>query len=379
MQPNSAQPPNWHSDFDLSLTRALVPLRDMSEQYLLELLDHAQVDTVFRGQTLFEAGAFDGCHVYLLYGDVSLTDNRGNYARVKGGDTLLPIAHRQPRVVTAMAETDCSVLRIDSEKLDKLLTWSEVADYLLLNISRQPDMDEDVDWMMTVLKSNLFFKVPPLNVENIFSRLEAVVVQSGEVIIRQGEVGEHCYFIKEGDAVVTRHDGTANHHVADITVGRCFGEDALVNETVRNASVTMKTNGVLMTLAKQDFYRLLKEPEVASISLRELEAARAQGAVCVDARGEEEYNLGHMPEAVNLPLNLLAMKSRLLKPEVRYIFYCDTGRRSRAAAHLLARHGIQALALDRCRDIFVQPQWREKLDTRNNFVLRDGRPSQGDL
>lgn len=378
MQPQSHVPPAPSSDFDLSLTRTLVPLRDMSEQHLLELLDHAEAETVFRGQVLFEAGSFDGCHVYLLFGEVSLTDGDGNYTQIKGGDTLLPIAHQQPRAVTATAETDCSVLRIDSEKLDKLLTWSEVADYLLLTISRQPDLDEDVDWMMTVLKSNLFFKVPPLNVDDIFARLEPMTVQNGDVILRQGEIGDRCYFIKEGSAVVTRNDGQGNRHLADITAGRCFGEDALVNKTVRNATVTMKTNGVLMTLDKQDFYRLLKEPQVAGVTLQNLDGAAAEGAVCVDVRGEEEYNTGHLPQAVNLPLNLLAIKSRLLTAEQRYIFYCDTGRRSRAAAHLLARQGIRALALENCRDLFTQARWRGTLERRNNYVLRDGRPALGD-
>jgi hypothetical protein len=54
-------------------------------------------------------------------------------------------------------------LRI-GERLDQLLTWSEIADYLQLRISRQRDLDEDIDWMMTVLRSNLFFKAPPINV-----------------------------------------------------------------------------------------------------------------------------------------------------------------------------------------------------------------------
>lgn len=179
----------------------------------------------------------------------------------------MPIAHHQPRAFTAIAESDCSLLRIDSDRLDKLLTWSEVADYLQLSISRQRDLDEDVDWMMTVLKSNLFFKVPPLNVEHIFSRLTPQVVYSGDVIIRQGEMGDFCYFIKEGEAEVTRHIDGKRQHLATIGIGRCFGEDALVNETVRNASVSMSSDGVLMRLDKQDFYRLLKEPNVASIEL----------------------------------------------------------------------------------------------------------------
>lgn len=358
-------------EFDLNLTRTLVPLKEMSESHLLALLNDALIETVCAGQTLFAAGNYDAHHVYLLHGDVALVDDAGHRSRIKGRSSLFPIAHHQPRLLTAIAETDCSVLRIDSERLDKLLTWSQVADYLQLIISRERDLDEDVDWMMTVLKSNLFFKVPPLNVEQIFSRLTPQVVYAGDVVIRQGEMGEQCYFIKEGEADVTRHSDNKRQHLATIGVGRCFGEDALVNETMRNATVMMRTDGVLMRLDKQDFYRLLKEPSVSSLAYNELEDQLAKGVVAVDVRSEEEYSEAHLPRAVNIPLNILAIKSRLLNKNNLYIFYCDTGRRSRAAAYLLSVHGYKTLALDNCNQLFTG-SGKTLLTDRRNYVLRDG-------
>src|SRR5690625_6415031 len=113
--------------------------------------------------------------------------------------------------------------------------------------------------MLTVLKYNLFFKFTPINVEQIFSRLEPQVVYAGDTILRQGELGDYAYFIKEGQAEVTRHQGGAHQHLANISTGRCFGEDALVNEAPRNATIKMLTDGVLMRLSKHDFYRLRSE------------------------------------------------------------------------------------------------------------------------
>lgn len=360
------------TEFDLNLTRTLVPLKDMTESHLLALLDDAVVEDICAGQTLFAVGSYDAQHVYLLHGDVSLVLEDGSRTQIKGRSSLMPIAHHQPRQFTAVADTDCSVLRINSERLDKMLTWSQVADYLQLMISRERDLDEDVDWMMVVLKSNLFFKVPPLNVEQIFSRLSPQVVYAGDVIIRQGEMGDQCYFIKEGEADVTRHSESGRHHLASIGVGRCFGEDALVNETVRNATVMMRTDGVLMRLGKHDFYRLLKEPSVATLALNELEECIAKGVVAVDVRSDEEYSEAHLPQAVNIPLNILAIKSRLLTKDKLYIFYCDTGRRSRAAAHLLALHGYKTLALENCTHLFTQSGLQQYLNDVQNYVLRDG-------
>lgn len=376
MQPQKSMMPA-RVEFDLSLTRTLVPLKDMSEAHLLELLSNSDSEIICAGQTIFARGSYDAHHIYLLHGNVRLVDENNGSTLVKGRSSLLPIAHHQPRLVTAIAESDCSVLRVDSERLDKLLAWSQVADYLQLNISRQRDLDEDIDWMMTVLKSNLFFKVPPINVEEIFSLLTPQVVYAGDVVIRQGELGDRCYFIKEGQAEVWRHSESGRQLLAGVGVGRCFGEDALVNEAPRNASVVMKTDGVLMTLNKQDFFRLLKEPQVASVSLESYAEKIATGAVAVDVRSEEEYSELHLNSAVNIPLNLLGIKSRMLDKNRTYIFYCNTGRRSRAAAHLLTQQGYQAFALDDCVNLFSQTRWQPLLDSSSNFLLRDGVAQKG--
>lgn len=371
MQPQKSIVP-MRVEFDLSLTRTLVPLKDMSEAHLLELLSDSDTEVICAGQTIFARGNYDAHHVYLLHGNVTLVDENNVTGLIKGRSTLLPIAHHQPRLVTAVAESDCSILRINSERLDKMVAWSQVADYLQLNISRQRDLDEDIDWMMTVLKSNLFFKVPPINVEEIFSRLIPQVVYAGDVVIRQGELGDQCYFIKEGEAEVWRHNESGRQHLANIGVGRCFGEDALVNEAPRNASVIMQTDGVLMRLDKQDFFRLLKEPQVPSVTLESYAERIAAGAVAVDVRSEEEYAELHLHSAVNVPLNLLGIKSRMLDKNRPYIFYCNTGRRSRAAAHLLTQQGYQAFALDDCISLFAQARWNQLLDNCFNYVLRDG-------
>jgi CRP-like cAMP-binding protein len=372
------QADNLHeNEIDLALTRTLVPLKDMSEAHLLDLLHNSSVEMTFTGQTLFSAGSFDGDHIYLLHGDVALTDGNGNRRLVKGRSTLMPLSAYQPRRETAVAESDGSILRIDSERLDKLLTWSQVSDYLQLNISRQRDLDEDIEWMMTVLKSNLFFKVPPINVEQIFSRLEPQLVYTGDTILRQGELGDYCYFIKEGQAEVIRHQGEQRQHLATITTGRCFGEDALVNDAPRNASVRMLTDGVLMRLSKHDFYRLLREPQVDSLALDMMADAVKAGAVCVDMRSEEEYSAGHLAGAVNIPLSLLAIKARLLSDQVQYICYCNTGRRSRAAAHLLKKQGHNAVALEDCTALFNDPKRDCHLEHDTNYLLRQGLAVRG--
>lgn len=353
---------------DMDITSTLVPLKSMTQSHLYQLLQGAEVVDYFRGQAIFKQGDYDGCHLYLLHGDVTLASLDGSATSAKGSTDLFPLDHHQPRQRTATAESDCRILKLKSQQLSELLTWSQVAEYLLIDIAYQRDLDEDVDWMSTVLKSNLFFKVPPTNVSSIFDRLTPMLVSAGEVILQQGQVGDECYFIKEGDAVVTRASSKNSESVfvANIGAGRCFGEDALVNETVRNATVTMKTDGVLMRLEKHDFIRLLKEPEVASVSW--VKALEQSNTMFIDVRTSDEYEQGHIAGAVNLPLNLLRLKTRLMAKEKDYLLYCDDSRRSRAATYLLSNLGFKVAVIDNGLLSHESPE----LETKIGHLLKQG-------
>lgn len=357
---------------DLQQATSFVPLKDMSREHLEVLLAGAKAEYLYPGQVLFNRGSVDQCHLYLLYGDLLLEDADGHETLLKGRSEVMPLKHHRPRRYQATAATDCAILRLRSDELDKLLTWSQVADYLHSVIARDRDMDEDVQWMMQVLRSNLFYKVPPLNVEEIFTEMSAQSVHAGEVIIRQGEIGDRCYFIKEGRAEVTRQGATGIEQVAVIESGRCFGEDALVNDAPRNANVSMLTDGVIMCLPKQAFYRLLRSPQVPSTTLSQLPHRDLTRSSIVDVRSDEEYALGHLPGAVNIPLHLLGIKSRLMRLGVDYICYCDTGRRSGAATHLLREQGFNVKMLADCDELFNRPDFDSHLETDKNYVLKEG-------
>ena len=356
-------------DDALAMAKTLVPLNGLRESYLADLFNHVSVQTILQGQVLFQFGQVDNQHIYLLHGEVHLQTASGEVDSVATEDSILPLAHAQPRQQRGVAITDCMILRVDSDYLDRMVCWSQISDYLLAELCNERDMDDDMEWIQTVLKSNLFYKVPPINVEMIFDRLKPVVVMAGDAIIRQGELGDACYFIKEGEAEVTQRSESGKLvKLADINVGRCFGEDALVNETVRNANVTMKTDGVLMVLNKQDFLLLRKEPVVEEVTENEA-ASMLQSPVYVDVRTDEEYNLGHLSFSANIPLGLLSLKKRLLDPAKPYVFYCDTGRRSRAAAYLLGKQGYNAMAL---AGGFIEAGLSENLVQEAGYMLRHG-------
>ena len=350
--------------------RTLIPLKGLRPKFLEDLFLHASVQNVFSGQAVFDSGAYDSQHIYLLHGDVDLVYGSGHTELVKGRDQLLPLVHQQPRPCRAIAKNDCSVLRVDSDRLDRTLSWSQIADYLMSEISLQRDLDEDAEWMQTIMDSNLFFKVPPVNANQIFSRLTPMVVLTDEVLIRQGQIGDCCYFIKEGEAdIYIRSEETGKQEkVATVGEGRCIGEDALVNETVRNATVKMATDGVLMRLEKSDFLLLLKEPVVEEVTEDDI-SEFSESPVFVDVRTDDEYSQGHLALSANIPLSLLSMKKRLLSHGKSYVFYCDTGRRSKAAAWLLGKEGYNVFAL---KGGYIGTGMADSLVKETGYILREG-------
>lgn len=331
------------------LLQTLVPVNSLTVDHLNTLLRDRSIEMVCAGQSLFKIGEYDNQHVYLLSGKVMITDLQGQELLVRADDPVsrYPLKHHQPRRHEAMAATDCSIVRFDSDQLDAMLAWDQASNYILLDITSQRDLDEDADWMLTLLKSNLFYKVPPMNIREILNKFKPVVYSTGDTVLRQGEVGDCCYFIKEGVAGVyqSTDEKSAPELVAELGVGRCFGEDALVNETVRNATIEMHSNGVLMKLDKNDFFLLLKSPSVNTMDLRQALQLETQGSSWIDVRTQEEYEKGHYPGSLNMPLNLLKLKSRMLNPSKHYIIYCNSGRRSLSAGHFLSEEGFNVSVL----------------------------------
>ena len=334
---------------DKSLLQTFVPVNALSGDQLDWLLDQQEVCRYSSGDALFSLGDKDNTTIYLLSGKVELTDEAGKTRTVSAGDTASwhPLEHAQPRRSTARALTEVSVVRFDSFRLDTILSWDQSAGYVILDINANSAYQNDREWMIRLLKSKLFHRVPPTNILEIFRRLKAHRHKQGEVIIRQGEAADCCYILKEGVCEVAISMGdSAPTPVAMLEEGQWFGEEALLSGKPRNATVSMATDGVLMKLERQDFDALLREPIINTMPAEDVLDAAEKGAWWLDVRTSDEFDQEHLVGATNMPLNVLRLKSRLLDPSKTYIAYCDTGRRSATAAFLLKNAGLDVIVLD---------------------------------
>jgi rhodanese-related sulfurtransferase len=201
--------------------------------------------------------------------------------------------------------------------------------------------------MSALLRTKTFQLIPPHNIQMIFMRLKRVDYKAGHVVIRQGSKGDHFYIIRSGRCRVTRETrrNNANIDLAELGVGDTFGEEALISDEARNATITMQTDGTLMQLGRDDFQILLNEPTIVSLEHEDADEAVTQGGKWLDVRVPSEFKAFSKANAMNLPLYLLRYKLDVLDRTTPYVVYCDTGRRSSAAAFILKQQGFETAVL----------------------------------
>ena len=340
--------PDRLNTVSVDVLRSFVPLNILSKDHLKTIARSCEMDLAIKGQRIADADILHDSQLFLVSGSVDVELDDGQPLRICGGteNSHLSLGDSFPTAVSVTTVEDSQLFLLNRDKLDAMLCWDQVAKTLALEFSADRHFDEDANWMNTLLRSNLFHKIPPYNVKAIFDRFEAQLVEAGEVIVREGEQGDICYLIKEGCASVSCTHNAETTVVAELSPGRCFGEDALLNRTTRNATVTMKTNGVIMALNKRDFLALMTEPEVASLNIEQAVKTIADGACWLDVRSQQEYEIDHRADAFHLPMHLMSLKSRMMDVNTRYVAYCSTGRRASTVAYLLNQQGfnVQALA-----------------------------------
>lgn len=95
----------------------------------------------------------------------------------------------------------------------------------------------------------------------------------GTELIDQGRIGDSCYVVVEGRAVISQ----GGDFLAAVGPGTMVGEMALVGSRPRTATVTAETDMVLVEFGAKEFRKLLERiPEARTRVLDLLDARQAE-------------------------------------------------------------------------------------------------------
>ncbi len=333
---------------DTELLKGFSPLDGLKRDNLAAIARKVQIREMSPGQLLFKEGDTEKRTLYIVSGVLELVDSGKVVGTVEGGTDLArnPIAPVYPRRVSARARDRVQFISIDSDLLDVMLTWDQTGTYEVSELAGKSDQTSE-DWMTMLLQTKAFHKIPPANIQAIFMRMQQINYRSGDVVLKQGSEGDYFYVLIRGSALVARETPLSKDGIklAELKVGDTFGEEALISDAKRNATVTMQTDGAVMRLGKDDFKTLLNEPMLDWVTMPEAEEIIRSGGQWLDVRLPSEYENQHLDSALNIPLYFIRLKINTLEQGKKYVVCCDTGRRSSAGAYILSERGYHAYVL----------------------------------
>ena len=333
---------------NLAILKTFSPLDGLKAENLHALARKIHIREMAGGRTLFKEGDSEKKTFYLVNGSVELRADDKLVGTIRSGspEARAALAPGLPRKFTARASDDIEYIMIDSDLLDVLLTWDQTGQYEVAEL-QSDGLDVTGDWMTTLLQTKAFHRIPPANIQAIFMRMQRINYKERDVVIKQGTEGDYFYVVVSGKCVVTRETPLNKEGIklAELGPGDSFGEEALIAEAKRNATVTMSVDGTLMRLGKADFQTLLNEPLLQWVDYDKAKEIVAHGGKWLDVRLPSEFQNFRIDGAVNIPLYFIRLKLNALDKNIQYVVCCDTGRRSSAAAYILSERGFEAYVL----------------------------------
>jgi CRP-like cAMP-binding protein len=102
-------------------------------------------------------------------------------------------------------------------------------------------------------------------------RLVSKDFKAGESIFQEGQPGREAYLIREGYVAVSRMENGRQTSLGTRCEGEIVGEMALIDDTVRSATVTAGSDVKVQVITKEDLQSALSQaPEILGTILHQL-------------------------------------------------------------------------------------------------------------
>lgn len=147
------------------------------------------------------------------------------------------------QVTLAVADVEAALVAVGT--LLGLLSLGSVRSVWLADANA----DVPVAPMSLLRHTAVFRSLPPFELETLARSAVYLEVHRGDVVIRQGDIGDRFYVVSTGDFVVEM----SGRHIRTVTRGGDFGEVALLADVPRTATVTATSAGVLLCIDRPTF------------------------------------------------------------------------------------------------------------------------------
>ena len=254
-----------------------------------------------------------------------------------------------------VALEDCTVVLVSRDLLDRSPAVDTANDYSVAAL-HETDLTDDylvsdgqvsVDWMSRFLQSPLAQNLPALAIQQVLSSLVTIEAAKGDTVVRRGTPGDALYVVLRGMACVhTDAQSVYRGREISLMAGDYFGEESLVAETLRNATVVMESDGAVGRLDREAFDKFIRPHVICEaddgLMERSLMAGADEKLVVIDVRFPIEFRQDALPQCINIPISVLRARLNLLDKQRVHLITRHGGRRSELATFLLRQAGFAA-------------------------------------
>eukprot|EP00735_Rhodelphis_limneticus_P001946 TRINITY_DN1267_c0_g1::TRINITY_DN1267_c0_g1_i1::g.26800::m.26800 TRINITY_DN1267_c0_g1::TRINITY_DN1267_c0_g1_i1::g.26800 ORF type:complete len:782 (-),score=302.12,sp/P00516/KGP1_BOVIN/37.69/8e-131,sp/P00516/KGP1_BOVIN/32.73/3e-38,sp/P00516/KGP1_BOVIN/31.86/2e-10,Pkinase/PF00069.20/3.8e+03,Pkinase/PF00069.20/2.1e-68,cNMP_binding/PF00027.24/2e-18,cNMP_binding/PF00027.24/3.5e-20,cNMP_binding/PF00027.24/1.2e-18,Pkinase_Tyr/PF07714.12/7.3e+02,Pkinase_Tyr/PF07714.12/1.2e-31,Kinase-like/PF14531.1/5.7e+ len=243
-------------------------LKPLSEGHLTQLVDALETEEFPTGHVIIRQGDAGDKFFILMDGEVSVTQKVVKNGQEQENELLRlgrgahfgerALLTNEPRAATVKCLTPAVCLSLGREEFVTMLG------------SLQDVLDRSLFKM--VLKSvPLLAEMDEPSLEDIIRALQRHEYRAGDIVIREGDIGETFYIIIDGEVDITKEGKTiGTRHKGDF-----FGERALEFDEPRAATVVAKGDVKLVALGRAPFQKVRhRMKELAK--QREAERARVE-------------------------------------------------------------------------------------------------------
>ncbi len=249
-------------------------LKGAQPALIADLASSLAAESVAKGAVLFREGEPGDRFFVIGSGELRISKEGETIAVLGGGGCVGEgaLLSEDPRSATATAHTDARLYALTRASFDFI-------------IDKHPGVREQLRGLHAArfaadvkrtLERTLLGRVPFLTnanealLQSLASSLVAESVPAGQALFREGDVGDRLYLVAAGAVRITKEGET----LAELGVGGCFGEGALLSAEARAATATTTADSRLFILTRAGFDAVVAAHPGVRDDLRGLLTAR---------------------------------------------------------------------------------------------------------
>src|SRR5512147_42611 len=152
-------------------------------------------------------------------------------------------------------------------------------------------------------KSPLFQGLSDDELQQLMDMAEPLSLRAGDVLIKQGELGDSAFVVIRGEFEVQKQTGQSLIKIDVRNPGDVVGEMALLSRAPRNATILAKTDGEALRIPQEAFEKLLLSSTTAAMAVLHWVMARLTQNESLLHQQEKMAALGTMSAGLAHELN----------------------------------------------------------------------------